>query len=131
MKFQRHSNLQCQKLFADDTNIFIFHKIENTLFKIANKELDFLENWLFANKLLLSTGIVKVTKFSFVTCNKNEKKANLPNLTLLDHYILQTEYVKYLGDLLDDCVTLKNHIAKLCDEIKQYTCCVTIFQNTA
>ena len=34
------------KLFADDTNIFIFHKTEDALFKIASKKLESLENWL-------------------------------------------------------------------------------------
>ena len=33
-----------QTLFADDTNISIFHKTEDALFKIANEELDSLAN---------------------------------------------------------------------------------------
>ena len=45
------------KLFSDDTNIFIFHKTKDASFKIANKKLDSLANWLLANKLSLSVGI--------------------------------------------------------------------------
>ena len=109
------------KLFADDTNIFIFHKSKDALFKIANTELKSLENWLLANKLSLSIGIDKETKFSFFTTNKNEQKDNLPNLKLLNQNLPQTDYVKYLGVLLDDCLTFKNHISKLCDKLKKYT----------
>ena len=92
-----------------------------SLSKIANTELKILENWLLANKLSLSIGIDKETKFSFFTTNKNEQKDNLPNLKLLNQNLPQTDYVKYLGVLLDDCLTFKNHISKLCDKLKKYT----------
>ena len=101
--------------------VFIFHKSKDALFKIANTELKSLENWLLANKLSLSIGIDKETKFSFFTTNKNEQKDNLPNLKLLNQNLPQTDYVKYLGVLLDDCLTFKNHISKLCDKLKKYT----------
>ena len=108
------------KLFADDTNIFIFHKTKETLFQIANTELESLENWLLANKLSLSIGINKETKFSFFTPTTTEDKSNLPNLKLLGQNVPRTDYVKYLGILLDDCLTFKSHITKLRDKHKQY-----------
>ena len=108
------------KLFADDTNIFIFHKTKETLFEIANSELESLENWLLANKLSLSIGINKETKFSFFTSKPNDDKSNLPTLRLLGQDVPRTDYVKYLGILLDDCLTFKNHISKLRDKLKQY-----------
>ena len=56
------------KSFADDTHLFIFHKAKDALLKIANAELKSLENWLLANKLSLSIGTGKETKFlSFTT----------------------------------------------------------------
>ena len=109
------------KLFVDDNNIFIFHKSKDAIFKIANTELKALENWPPTNKLPLRIGIDKATKFSFFTTNKNEQKDNLPNLKLLNQNLPQTDYVKYLGVLLDDCLTFKNHISKLCDKLKKYT----------
>ena len=108
------------KLFADDTNIFIFHKTKETLFQIANTELESLENWLLAKKLSLSIGINKETKFSFFTPTTTEDKSNLPNLKLLGQNVPRTDYVKYLGILLDDCLTFKSHITKLRDKLKQY-----------
>ena len=108
------------KLFADETNIFIFHKTKETLFQIANTELESLENWLLANKLSLSIGINKETRFSFFTPTTTEDKSNLPNLKLLVQNTPRTDYVKYLGILLDDCLTFKSHIKKLRDKLKQY-----------
>ena len=107
-------------LFADDTNIFIFHKTKETLFRNANKELQSLENWLLANQLSLSIGKDKETKFSFFSPKQNDTKSNLPSLKLLGHNVPQTEYVKYLGVLLDDCLNFKKHISKLRDKLKQY-----------
>ena len=86
-------------LFADETNIFIFHKTKDALLKIENEELDSLTNWLPVNKVSLSVGIDKETKFSFFTPNKNEKRENLPTL-------------------LDDCLIFKNQVAKICAKIK-------------
>ena len=91
------------------------------MFKIANTELNSLENWLLANKLSLSIGVDKEIKFSFSTSNKNDRKDDLPDLKLLCHNLPLSDYVKYLGVLLDDSLTFKNHIAKLCDKLKQYT----------
>ena len=108
-------------LFADDTNIFIFHKSKEVLFRNANKELEALGDWLLSNKLSLSIGINKETKFSLFSPKQNIDNTNLPNLTLLGQNIPQTDYVRYLGVLLDDCLTFKPHISKLCDKLKQYT----------
>ena len=91
------------------------------MFKIANTELNSLENWLLANKLSLSIGVDKEIKFSFSTPNKNERKDDLPDLKLLCHNVPLSDYVKYPGVLLGDSLTFKNHIAKLCDKLKQYT----------
>ena len=52
------------KSFADDTDIFIFNKTKDALFKIANTELNSIENWLLVNKLSLSIGIDKETRWS-------------------------------------------------------------------
>ena len=65
--------------------------------------------------------MAKETKFSFFTTNKNDQKDKLPNLKLLKQNLPQTDYAKYLGVLLDDCLTFKNHISKLCDKLKKYT----------
>ena len=41
-------------MFADDTNLFYFHKNIKTLFQIVNSELKLVNEWLLANKLSLN-----------------------------------------------------------------------------
>ena len=50
-----------------------------------------------------------IDKNTFFTQNKNENRDNLPNLKLVGHNLPQTDYVKYLGVLLDDCLTFDNY----------------------
>ena len=42
--------------FADDINLFSFHKDIKSLYSLANRELDSRYEWLLTNKLSLSTG---------------------------------------------------------------------------
>ena len=44
-------------MFADDTNLFYSNKDINTLFKIANEELNEINEWFRANKLSINAGI--------------------------------------------------------------------------
>ena len=41
-------------MFADDTNLFCFHKNTKTLFQIASSELKLANEWFLANKLSLN-----------------------------------------------------------------------------
>ena len=45
--------------FAGDTNFFYSNKDINTLFKIANEELNEINEWFRANKLSINNTIVK------------------------------------------------------------------------
>ena len=58
------------KLFADDINVFLFHKDLKTLYLQANRELDSLNEWLLANKLSLSIGEDKDTKYTLFSPTK-------------------------------------------------------------
>ena len=121
MTFQRHSKMQCQNYLLMILIYSSSTKRKKSLFKIANTELNFLENWLLVYKISLSIGIDTETKSSFFTTNKNERKDDLPDLKLLGYNLPFTDYVEYLWVLLDDSLIFKSHIAKLCDKLKQYT----------
>ena len=41
-------------LFAEDINLFLFHKDMKSLYSIANTKLDSLTEWLLANKQSLT-----------------------------------------------------------------------------
>ena len=58
------------KLFADVINVFIFQKDCKALYQLANTELESLNEWLLANKLPLSIGKDKDTKYTLFSPKK-------------------------------------------------------------
>ena len=105
------------KLFADDINIFLFGKDLKGLFSTANTELASLSEWLLANKLTLSIGQDKDTKFTLFA---NKQPTNLPKLSFQGQEVPFTTTMKYLGVHLDNKLTFKEHITKICEKIKKY-----------
>ena len=68
------------KLFANDINLFIYHKDIKTLYSLANAELESLNEWLIANKLSISIGDGKDTKYTLFSPQNYPDTNNLPNL---------------------------------------------------
>ena len=95
-------------MFADD-NLFFNHKDIKHLFTVVNNELVNIKDWFTANKLSLN---VEKTKYSFF--HKPSKKDDiplcLPKLIINNTEIQREESVKFLGVLLDQHLTLKEHI---------------------
>ena len=98
-----------QQCFADDTNLFYTHKNIHCLFSDVNKKLTNTNQWFVSNKLSLN---VEKTKYSFF--HKASKKDNiplqLPNLTINIRKIKREESIKFIGVLLDENVTWKEHL---------------------
>ena len=107
------------KLFADDTNIFLFNKSIESLFVDASKALDKLNNWFSANKLSLN---VDKTHYCIFRKRGNilDKNIQYPSLTLDNHIIERVNYTKYLGIIVDEFITFKEHINHLVNKLKQY-----------
>ena len=103
-------------MFADDTNFFFEHSNINTLFKTVNDELIKINEWFSANKLSLNVG---KTKFSLF--HKSGKKysipSHLPTLKINNHDIERVNTMKFLGVLLDDNLSWKEHIKYLENKI--------------
>ena len=59
-------------MFADDTNLFYSNKDINALFKVANEELNEINEWFKANKLSINAG---KTKYIYFTNSKTVKKS--------------------------------------------------------
>ena len=95
-------------MFADDTNFFFEHGNINTLFKTVNDELIKINEWFSANKLSLNVG---KTKFSLF--HKSAKKcsipSHLPTLKINNHDIERVNTMRFLGVLLDDNLSWKEH----------------------
>ena len=103
------SNILDPIMFADDTNLFYSHQNISSLFMTVNNELDKIGEWFKANKLSLN---VKKTKHTFFHKNsiKNDIPLKLPALTIANREIERTNAIKFLGILLDENISWKNHI---------------------
>ena len=103
-------------LFADDTNIFFQSPNLDMIQKTVNRELKKLSLWLNANRLALN-----ITKTNFVIFAAKNKPLKNVTLTLNKKAIQQTEYVKYLGVLIDSRLTFSHHIASVSKKMSRVT----------
>ena len=74
-----------------------------------NKELILLQQWFNANKLSLNAGKTKYT-FFHPPHSKDNIPLKLPALTINETEIKRETVIKFLGVLLDENFTWKNHI---------------------
>ena len=96
-------------MFADDTNLFFNRKGIKHLFTVVNNELVDIKDWFTANKLSLNVG---KTKYSFFhkPSRKHDISLRLPKLKTNNYEIQREESIKFLGVLLDQHLTWKEHI---------------------
>ena len=95
-------------MFADDTNLFFNHKDIKHLFTILSNELVNIKDWFTANKLSLN---VEKTKYSYFhkPSKKDDIPLRLPKLIINNYEIQREESIKFLGVLLDQHLTWKEH----------------------
>ena len=105
-------------LFADDTNIYYEAETVQKLETVINKELRKLDTWLMiVNRLSLN--IAKTKFLMFHPYNKPMKQ----KITLKIHKkaISETEYIKYLGIMVDSTLSWNIHIDKISKTISRAT----------
>ena len=104
------SNILQPIMFADDTNLFSSHSNIKDLFNNVNLELSKIVVWFKAKKLSLNEGKTKYTFF-----HKFSQKDNIPlklhSLAINEKVIERTTSIKFLGILLDEHLSWKNHIS--------------------
>ena len=105
-------------MFSDDTNLFYSHKDIKTLFNIVNNELIKINNWLKANKLSLSVDKTKYTFFHQL-CISDNIPLKLPILKVNDSPITRENAIKFLGIVIDENLTWKNHISTIENKISK------------
>ena len=96
-------------MFADDTNFFHSDKNINNLFKIFNQELGIIRSWFNANKLSLNITKTKYTFFHSASY-KDRIPLRLPRLEINSSTIKRESKITFLGVLLDENLTWKDHI---------------------
>ena len=108
-------------LFADDTNVLYADKDLKSLELIVNAELYNLYNWLNCNKLTLN-----IKKSNFVVFHPHQKKLNYsPRIRIFDISrnenvtLERKDVIKYLGLLIDENLSWKNHINNIANKISK------------
>ena len=103
------SNILDFILFADDTTILYSHKDVNSKIDVVNKELYEVTNWFKANKLSVNATktnfMILGTPYMTSTKTREDLKVSLDNTVLK-----RVKFTKFLGVLIDECLTWKNHI---------------------
>ena len=103
------SNILDFILFADDTTILYSHKDINSKVNMVNKELQEVNNWFKANKLSINAS--KTNFMILGTPHMTSTKAREELNVILDNTALErVQFTKFLGVLIDECLTWKNHI---------------------
>ena len=105
-------------VFADDTNLFFSHKSIKKLFHIANLELNKVSKWFNANKSSLNKDKTKYT-FFLKAREKDNIPLKLPSLIINDREIKRITSIKYLGVLIDEHLTWKEHIAVIENKVSK------------
>ena len=105
-------------LFADDTNLFVSHKDQETLYKTMNQELKQVSLWLNANKLSLN-----VNKTQFMIFKTKKRKLSYKANVIINEQpaINQVDYTKFLGLYIDEELTWKYHINHVTMKVAKMT----------
>ena len=96
-------------MFADDTNLFYEHKNIIKRFATVNEVLMNINDWFMAKKLSLNDGKTKCSLFHKPT-KVDDLPLKLPKLSINNQEIKRVSYIKFLGVLLDENLSWKEHL---------------------
>ena len=106
-------------MFADDTDLFFSHKNIKELFLNVNSELSKSIQWFNGNKLSLNKDKTKYTLFHKVR-QKDNIPLKLPSLFINGKEIKRVDSIKFLGIMLDEHLTWRNHITTIENKISKH-----------
>ena len=106
------------RLFADDTNVFIHDKNCMNLTIKASQTISNLQKWFNINKLTLHLGKTNYTVFH---CKRDHNKCCPDHFYVNQTKICRASSVKYLGVLIDEDLSWKDHIQDLTNKLVKYT----------
>ena len=108
-------------IFAGDTNIYLEAYKTGELEKVVNKELGSVIQWLDSNKVT-----VNIEKNDFIIFRSKEYRlTDNTNIKIGEQNIKQSQYVKFLGILLDKTLA---GLTKLCELAKNLSR-IRVFQD--
>ena len=107
LTFSPHNDI-LHSPFIAISNLFYSNKDINTLFKIANEELNEIDEWFRANKLSINA---RKTKYIFFHKKHDSKKTpqKLLMLVLNNTTLERVNSIKFLGVILDENINWNRH----------------------
>ena len=105
--------LSCNQ-FADDTTLYYTHKNQRVLRACIEHDLITLYDWFGVNSLTLNINKTNLLLFDYRKNNKNEF-----SVVINDTNLKPVKSAKFLGVMLDDKLTWKEHIEKLKVKLKR------------
>ena len=96
-------------MFADDTNLFYEHKSIIKRFATVDEELMNINDWFMAKKVSLKDGKTKYSLFHKPT-KVDDLPLKLPKLSINNQEIKRASYIKFLGVLLAENLSWKEHL---------------------
>jgi len=93
------------RMFADNTNLTMVSDNYLSLQTKVNCEIQNIDNWLKSNKLSLN-----YNKTEYMIVTRKKVKCDF-RINIGGHEISHKECIRYLGVMLDDSLTWKQHIA--------------------
>ena len=106
-------------MFADDTNFFLSNSNIKEMFNSMNVELSKFNYWFKANKLSLNADKTKFTLFHKASQSEN-LPLKLPDLIMNDILIERKDSLNFLGILIDETLSWKNHIQVLESKLSRF-----------
>ena len=107
------------KLFADDTNLFMFGSNLSVLESQANVVLKKMELWFIANKLSLNADKTCYTLFS--RQKSQDLNSQYLKLYINNQLISKVSSCKYLGVIIDETLEWKEHIDHVWKKLIKFT----------
>ena len=108
--------------FADDTSLFLSHSNINSLYQIANIEINNLFNWFCANRLSLNAKKTKyiITRSPHNKCDFSDQNLYINNVALTRvGNNCDEESTKFLGVYIDEFLTWKHHVKHVNNKISR------------
>ena len=105
-------------LFVDNSNLFCTDNNIRTLFETTNQELNQINDWFLANKLSLNVGETKYILFHKLT-DQDNLPLKLPSLELNGNIIGTQNSLKFLGVVMDEHITWKEHIQLIKNKVSK------------
>jgi hypothetical protein len=96
-------------LYADDTNAFYSNSCLKTLSSTMQNEMNKVVKWLNANKLSINSSKTKFVIFK----SKNKLLNTEVTLKINNDFLQQVLFIKFLGVIIDQNLTWKNHISSV------------------